>query len=83
MSILRDGIRAQIGEELIKHKQEIARSASNIINDVIIRKQRFDEIRELMQSDTNSFSAQDIADLDSIQGELLIRIQEVYDLVSS
>lgn len=82
MSILRDGIRSKIGAELIKHKEEIARSASNIINDVIIRSQRFGEIRALMESDTDNFSAADIADLDAIQMELIIRIQEVYDLVS-
>lgn len=82
MSILRDGIRSKIGAELIKHKEEIARSASNIINDVIIRSQRFSEIRALMESDTDNFSAADIADLEAIQMELILRIQEVYDLVS-
>jgi len=83
MSILRDGVRSAIGEELLRHKQEIARNASNIINDVIIRKVRFDEIRSQMQEDTDNFTAQDIADLDAIEGELLIRIREVYNLVSS
>lgn len=82
MSILRDGVRAQVGEELLKHKQEIARSASNIIQDVIIRKARFNELRDQMTNDTENFSASDIAEMDAIEAELLVRIQEVYNLVS-
>jgi len=83
MSIIRDGVRSQVGAELLKHKQEITRSASNIINDVIIRKVRFSELREQMRNDTDNFSASDIADLDDIEGELITRIQEVFALVSS
>lgn len=83
MSILTDGERAKIASEMIALKNEIARNATSVINDVILRKEKFTEIKQYMLDRPDIFTASDLADLNSIAVYQLEQVQVVFDILSS
>jgi hypothetical protein len=83
MSILHEGLRGRVAGDLLKNKEEMVRIANNIINDIIVRRARLEQIREIMQENPDVFTASDLADVDAVEGILFQKVQQVYDIFTS
>ena len=83
MSIIKEAQRQRIAAEILKHKDEMVKISTNIVNDIILRKQKINSIRKEMEDNPDIFDAGDLADLDSIEQILFEKVQEVYDIVKN
>lgn len=80
MSLLREAERQRASAELLQHKEAIERIANDVVNDIIVRKNKLTALRaQMMNSDV--FDTNDINDLNSVMIMLRDKTQNVYDLV--
>ena len=80
MSLLREAERQRASAELLQHKEAIERIANDVVNDIIVRKNKLTALRaQMMNSDV--FDTNDINDLNSVMVMLREKTQNVYDLV--
>lgn len=80
MSLLREAERQRASAELLQHKEAIERIANDVVNDIIIRKNKLMALRALMEN-SDVFDTNDINDLNSVVTMLRDKTQNVYDLV--
>ncbi len=80
MSLLREAERQRASAELLQHKEAIERIANDVVNDIIIRKNKLIALRALMET-SDVFDTNDINDLNSVVTMLREKTQNVYDLV--